>query len=283
MKITALTSTVFLGTVALFSSLGPTSAHIAISNPRAQAGPWTKNPSNLVHAWIGYKGKKFPCGGYKKGPVTTYRAGQIIPVRFWTFGMDYKKFPPKKGFKAARHGGGACEFSLSYDGGKTWRVIGQYTKTCPDIYYEWPVLIPKNVPSCTDSNKCLFAFSWTAYYTNQFYHHCANILIKGKKKGGKLPTLPITLVDFKPHRMKVHAVGDGRGGRSVGPNKRERQLSTNGYYAAGGGAGKHGINLEKQQLARLAQSVERQTLNLKAVGSTPTLGAFLLQVFPFWL
>ena len=28
--------------------------------------------------------------------------------------------------------------------------------------------------------------------------------------------------------------------------------------------------------ARLAQSVERQTLNLKAVGSTPTLGAFLL-------
>jgi len=37
-------------------------AHIAISYPPSQGGPWSKNPVKEVHAWIGYKGKKFPCG-----------------------------------------------------------------------------------------------------------------------------------------------------------------------------------------------------------------------------
>ncbi|KAF9939432.1 hypothetical protein BGZ65_010486 [Modicella reniformis] len=220
-------------------------AHIAMSNPPGQAGPWSDDPSGEVHAWIGYKGKKFPCGGYKKGPVTTYNAGDIIPVRFWNFRVrDYKKFPPPSGLPQSRHGGGACEFSLSNDGGKTWRVIGQYTKTCPDIYYEWPVQIPPNVPSCTNSDKCLFAMSWVGYATNQFYHHCANIVIKGKK-GGHLPLLDMTIVNVKQlgQKTNVHANGDKRRGKSTGPDSREKRQSTNGYYAYGGEAGKRGIDL----------------------------------------
>jgi len=127
MKFTTLATSAILATLAVLSS---TSAHIAISNPPGQAGPWSANPSDAVHAWIGYHGKKFPCGGYKKGPVTKYKAGELIPVRFWNFNIkDYKKFPPPNNLAQARHGGGACEFSLSYDGGKTWKVIGQYTKT----------------------------------------------------------------------------------------------------------------------------------------------------------
>ncbi|KAF8987797.1 hypothetical protein BGZ52_002660 [Haplosporangium bisporale] len=235
----------FSAVVAALTFLSSTSAHMAISNPLAQAGPWSKNPESTVHTWIGYEGKKFPCGGYKPGPVTKYKAGEIIPVRFWNFDIkDYKKFPPPKNVPQARHGGGACEFSLSYDGGKTWKVIGQYTKTCPDIYYEWPVQIPKNVPSCTDSNKCLFAFSWTAYSTDQFYHHCANILIEGVK-GGKLPKLDMTIVDVsaRHEKMNTHANGDKKETKSTGPDRREQQLNTNGYYAYGGGAGTHGIDL----------------------------------------
>ncbi|KAF8924861.1 hypothetical protein EDD21DRAFT_408923 [Dissophora ornata] len=242
MKTTFLISSVLLATLSVLSS---TSAHIAISNPPAQAGPWSKNPSNAVHAWIGYRGKKFPCGGYKKGPVTTYHAGQIIPVRFWNFEIkDYKKFPPPGGLTQSRHGGGACEFSLSYDGGKSWKVIGQYTKTCPDIYYEWPVLIPHNVPSCTNSDKCLFAMSWTAYATDQYYHHCANIVINGAKNG-HLPVLDMTVVDVSQRHQKVnvHANGDARSGKSSGPNHQEKTLSTNGFYAFGGKAGHKGINL----------------------------------------
>ncbi|KAG0197692.1 hypothetical protein BGX28_008792 [Mortierella sp. GBA30] len=218
-----------------------------MSNPPGQAGPWTKDLRNDVHAWIGYKGKPYPCGGYKKGPVTTYNAGQVIPVRFWTFGMDWRQKFPRAGLKTSRHGGGACEFSLSYDSGKTWSVIGQYTKTCPDVYYEWPVKIPDNVPACADSNKCLFAFSWTAYATNQFYQHCANIVIRNTKNGPKyLPPLKRTVVDVKAlgQKMNTHANGDARGGKSSGPNPVERKQNLGNYYAGTSRNGKgRSVNL----------------------------------------
>ncbi|OAQ35311.1 hypothetical protein K457DRAFT_898467 [Linnemannia elongata AG-77] len=246
MKAFTLASSVLVATTTLFSFLSTTSAHIAMSNPPGQAGPWSNDPRNDVHAWIGYNKKTFPCGGYKKGPVSTYKAGEVIPVRFWNFGVeDYKSFPPRKGISQSRHGGGACEFSLSYDAGKTWNVIGQYTKTCPDIYYEWPVLIPKNVPSCTDSNKCLFSFSWTAYSTEQFYHHCANVIIHGDDKKGILPELEMTVADVKQkgQKMDIHAVGDGKSTTSSGPDRREKQLNLGGYFACGGPAGKHGLDL----------------------------------------
>jgi len=60
---------------------------------------------------------------------------------------NIKNLPPKN-MPQARHGGGMCEFSLSYDGGKNFRVIATYTKSCPDTAYKWPVRIPDNVPSC---------------------------------------------------------------------------------------------------------------------------------------
>ncbi|KAG0356555.1 hypothetical protein BGZ54_000690, partial [Gamsiella multidivaricata] len=119
-----------------------------------------------------------------------------------------------------------------------------YTKTCPDIYFEWPVMIPKNAPSCTDSDKCLFAMSWTAFSTDQFYHHCANIMIDGAKNG-KLPELDMTVVDVTQlhEKMNTHALGDEKSTKSTGPDRREKQLNTNGYFAFGGGAGTHGLDL----------------------------------------
>ncbi|KAG0307868.1 hypothetical protein BGZ98_009585 [Dissophora globulifera] len=219
---------------------------MAMSYPPGQAGPWSNDLKSDVHAWIGFEGKTFPCGGYKAGPVTTLKAGEIVPVRFWNFEIkDYTKFPPPKGLSQSRHGGGACEFSLSYDAGKTWHVIGQYTKTCPDIYYEWPVLIPKNVPACTDSNKCLFSFSWTAYSTDQFYHHCANVKIESADKKGILPELKMTVVDVKQKGQKwdTHAIGDKLKSKSSGPDRREKQLNEQGYFECGGAAGNHGLDL----------------------------------------
>ncbi|KAI8353895.1 hypothetical protein B0O80DRAFT_451762 [Mortierella sp. GBAus27b] len=97
-------------------------------------------------------------------------AGQLVPVRFWTSDMRNIKSLPKKSIKQARHGGGMCQFSLSYDGGKSYHVIATYTKTCPDVAYEWPVRIPDNVPSCNKAGQCLFAWSWTAALVPQFYH-----------------------------------------------------------------------------------------------------------------
>lgn len=62
MKVTTLASSVLVATTTLFSFLSTTSAHMAMSNPPGQAGPWSNDPRSDVHAWIGYDKKTFPCG-----------------------------------------------------------------------------------------------------------------------------------------------------------------------------------------------------------------------------
>ncbi|KAF9363323.1 hypothetical protein BGX34_004398 [Mortierella sp. NVP85] len=248
MKVLTLISGIVLATTTLLSQLTPTEAHMGIVYPKGQAGRWMgpKEMDPYVHAWLGYKKKKGICGGYKNGPVTTLKAGQIVKVRFWNFSIKDDVFPPKAhdkgGITQARHGGGFCEFSLSYDGGKNWWVIGQYTKSCPDIYYRWPVLIPPNVPSCTDSSKCLFSFSWLSRNVEQFYHHCANVKIIGGKKNGKLPQLRMKFLKSNDGKT---ADGDnvGKNKKSTGPDPKEEKLNRSGWFAYGGGAGKKGLDL----------------------------------------
>ncbi|KAG0204989.1 hypothetical protein BGX28_003239 [Mortierella sp. GBA30] len=204
-------------------------AHGAMLWPPVRGGVGTKAFDFKIHTFVGYQGFKFPCGGYPRGPNTNMKAGQVIPVRFWTPGMNDKKDEgklPTKKISQARHGGGLCEFSLSYDGGKTFRVIGAYTKTCPDIYYEWPVRIPDNVLSCNNPGKCIFSWSWTAHLVPQFYHNCADVTIQGVKNG-KMPTKNMQIYDFKGYKQGVTFPGDQNShGRGSGPSKSEIQVNT---------------------------------------------------------
>ncbi|KAG0354078.1 hypothetical protein BGZ54_001860, partial [Gamsiella multidivaricata] len=107
-------------------------AHMAMLYPTPRGGVGTKEFDGKIHTFIGYEGLKFPCGGYGRGPNTNLKAGQVVPVRFWTPEMSNLNSLSKNKMSEARHGGGLCEFSLSYDGGKTFHVIGSYSKTCPD-------------------------------------------------------------------------------------------------------------------------------------------------------
>ncbi|KAF9950766.1 hypothetical protein BGZ72_007644 [Mortierella alpina] len=227
--------------VVLVALIASATAHMSLLHPMPRGGYGTKQYNGRVHTFIGYKDKKwtqrFPCGGYAPGPVTKMKHGDVIPVRFLASSMkakDIRRQPkptsPNKQFSQARHGGGTCEFSLSYDGGKTYRLIGRYTRTCPDAYYEWPVRIPKNVPSCTTKNKCLFVWSWTANRLAQYYHNCADIRLTGKK-GGKLPKKGIAIVDFKGRKQGVTAPGDGNKHRSGGgPSRKQINDNMNGRY-----------------------------------------------------
>ncbi|KAF9896673.1 hypothetical protein BX616_006973, partial [Lobosporangium transversale] len=188
--------------------------------------------------FIGYEDDtwkaRFPCGGFAPGPVTELKAGEVVPVRFLASSMkkkDIKTQPrptnSKHRFKQARHGGGTCEFSLSYNGGRTFHLIGRYTKSCPDAYYEWPVKIPSNVPSCNKKNQCLFVWSWTANILPQYYQNCADVIIKGVANG-KLPSKGIEIVDFPGHKQGVKAPGDGAGeNMGKGPNKHEINANLN--------------------------------------------------------
>jgi len=215
---------------------------MAMLSPTPRGGYGTKQYNGRIHTFIGYRDSKwnmkFPCGGYAPGPVTNMRAGQTVNVRFFSSSMkdsqvrqQPKPVSPSRQFSQARHGGGMCEFSLSYDNGKTFHLIGKYTRTCPDAYYQWPVKIPSNVPACTQKNRCLFVWSWTANILPQYYMNCADIRLTSSAKNPKRPSKSIQIVDFKPRKMRVTAPGDGNKHRSgPGPIRAEINNNMNGRY-----------------------------------------------------
>ncbi|KAF9438293.1 hypothetical protein BGZ76_008771 [Entomortierella beljakovae] len=214
-------------------------AHMALLHPMPRGGPRDKAQfDGMVHTFIGYEKKRtLPCNGYNKpGPVTHLKAGEIVNVRFWGPALGekyYDKLPPKssKQINQARHGGGFCQMSLSYDGGKTFHLIGQYSRSCPDFYYEWPVLIPKNAPSCKKRGACLFVWSWIAVNVPQFYMNCADVTIEGTRNG-RLSTKSIQIVDVKGYKQNVVAPGDDAGNkRGKGPNKNEIRKNKRGAFS----------------------------------------------------
>ncbi|KAF9127645.1 hypothetical protein BGW39_005711 [Mortierella sp. 14UC] len=130
----------------------------------ARGGFGTKQFNGRVHTWVGYKKFKYPCGGFTPGPTTNLKAGQLIPVRFWTGGMNKVNTMPKKKIrKTSRHGGGMCEFSLSNDGGKSFHanacslgagplpLLNSSTRSsCADVTIEGATngTLPKQMVSC---------------------------------------------------------------------------------------------------------------------------------------
>ncbi|KAI8321090.1 hypothetical protein GQ54DRAFT_250612, partial [Martensiomyces pterosporus] len=100
-------------------------------------------------------------------PSATWSAGQSVTVKFAPGG--------------APHGGGHCQFSLSYDGGKTFVVVHEELEHCffngaADVR-QYTFNLPSNLPS---SDKAVFAWTWVnAVGNREFYMNCADVAIKG--------------------------------------------------------------------------------------------------------
>ncbi|ORX69883.1 hypothetical protein DL89DRAFT_267112 [Linderina pennispora] len=107
-------------------------------------------------------------------PVATWTAGQPVTVHFRPH--------------AAVHSGGHCEFSVSYDNGKTFAVIHQELRYCfvgskptgqvnDASVLSYTFTLPSNLPS---SDRVVFSWSWVnASGNRELYHNCADIAIKG--------------------------------------------------------------------------------------------------------
>ncbi|KAJ1656456.1 hypothetical protein IWQ61_003973 [Dispira simplex] len=103
----------------------------------------------------------------------TYQAGGTIEVEFKNTNTT--------------HNGGHCEFSLSYDGGKTFVAIQTILKTCfyadearTVMNRSFSVSIPQGAPS----GKAVFSWSWVnASGNREFYMTCSDIEIEGSKCG----------------------------------------------------------------------------------------------------
>ncbi|KAJ2555399.1 hypothetical protein EV175_002274 [Coemansia sp. RSA 1933] len=107
-------------------------------------------------------------------PAATWTAGESVTI----------KFNPD----AAIHSGGDMEFSISYDGGKTFAVVYQVlryaflngkpaavTNTAQVLQYTFT--LPKELPN---SDSAVFAWTWVnASGNREFYMNCADVKITG--------------------------------------------------------------------------------------------------------
>lgn len=93
------------------------------------------------------KNGPYPCKGYiapEMESVATWKAGQKVGVTL---------------SGSAIHGGGSCQFSMSYDKGVTWNVILSYMGGC----LEDSMTIQVPVPTESPSGEALFAWTWFNY------------------------------------------------------------------------------------------------------------------------
>lgn len=77
---------------------------------------------------------------------------------------------------SATHNGGSCQFSISYDQGKTFAVLASIIGGCP-IGSQFTIPIPDDLPS---ASKATFAWTWSNYSGNrEMYMNCAIVDVSG--------------------------------------------------------------------------------------------------------
>ncbi|KAL1923760.1 uncharacterized protein VTP21DRAFT_8740 [Calcarisporiella thermophila] len=119
----------------------------------------------------------FPCRGFPPGPSTaSFKAGETVPVSI---------------VGGAPHGGGDCQFALSYNNGKDFVVIQDEFGSCP-LEGRYNVRIPQESPS----GKAVFAWAWVnAIGNREYYMNCADIDIQGNQ-GGRLTGKEMLVVNL---------------------------------------------------------------------------------------
>lgn len=159
-------------------------AHMEMKNPpplRSKFNKFTTNADYDMTSPMAANGANFPC----KGHLSVLGSSQAQPVADWTPGQPQTLTITG----SAHHNGGSCQASLSFDNGKSWKVIHSWVGNCPtagESNYEF------TLPQDTPAGQALFAWSWFNQVGNrEMYMNCAMINVKGsgKKKRGSTESL----------------------------------------------------------------------------------------------
>ncbi|PYH78955.1 hypothetical protein BO82DRAFT_148872 [Aspergillus uvarum CBS 121591] len=146
------------------------SAHIQMSNPYPIRSPLNPNGGdNKDYSYtnpLSSDGHDFPCKGYANDPfssVANYSPGG-------SYSLELQG--------SATHEGGSCQISLSYDQGKSFKVIHSMIGGCP-LTSKYQFSIPSDAPG----GQALLAWSWFNKVGNrEMYMNCAQVTIGGSKK-----------------------------------------------------------------------------------------------------
>lgn len=137
---------------------------------RSKFNPHTTNVDYDMTNPLRQDGSDYPCKSYL--PLLDTKQGQ--PVAAWVPGRMYN-------FSLtgiATHEGGSCQVSLSFDRGRTWRVIHSYMGNCP-LKTEWNFTLPKDTPR----GNATFGWTWFNNKGNrEMYMNCAHVTIGGDCK-----------------------------------------------------------------------------------------------------
>jgi hypothetical protein len=147
-------------------------AHMDVADPpplRSKNNPQYKN-GNVdfdMTSPLSNDGSNFPCKGYQKDvpsvstAVATLTPGQQTTVKF-------------EG--SASHGGGSCQFSISYDNGKTWGVMHNEVGGCmlaPSVSFT----VPSGIPA---AKNVLMSWTWFNRIGNrEMYQNCMAVDVAG--------------------------------------------------------------------------------------------------------
>jgi hypothetical protein len=127
-------------------------------------------PNNIDYSMtspLNADGSNFPCKGYQSDLGTPAGASTA------TFDQGGQYNITLTG--GAVHGGGSCQASLSYDGGKSFNVIHSWIGSCPlSSGEDFSFTVPSDAPT----GAAMFAWTWYNKIGNrEIYMNCASITI----------------------------------------------------------------------------------------------------------
>ncbi|PLN86708.1 hypothetical protein BDW42DRAFT_56201 [Aspergillus taichungensis] len=153
--------------VALGLLASSVSGHIQMSKPYPLRSPLNKDSSGQKdYSYtnpLSTDGSDYPCKGYAEdefNSVANYSPGKEYDLELQG---------------SATHNGGSCQIGLSYDKGKTFRVIHSMLGECPQAKkYKF------KIPEDAKSGEALLSWSWFNKVGNrEMYMNCAQVTIGG--------------------------------------------------------------------------------------------------------
>ncbi|KAJ1880175.1 hypothetical protein H4R99_005856 [Coemansia sp. RSA 1722] len=174
----------FFGTL-----LTGTFAHVSMRSPCVRYTPFCNTCPELPAGQSLDENINAPIGTHDAvhQPLCKYTTPYGSPAARWKAGSTVSvDFNPH----AAVHGGGHCQFALSYDGGNTFVVVHDELRYCftggpsssnSGSVLQYDIKLPGDLPS---ADKVVFAWAWNnAIGNREFYMNCADVAIDGVAGG----------------------------------------------------------------------------------------------------
>ncbi|KAG0202755.1 hypothetical protein BGX28_004798, partial [Mortierella sp. GBA30] len=198
--------TIFIAAAAMCLSALTAQAHVSLARPCGRYSPAAGCPAPPPGQSLDYDINE-PIGTHDqiKFPIckhatpyakrTVYKAGETINTAYSV---------------GASHGGGHCQWALSYDDGKTWVVLKTMIRDClKNVSGGQAYSVPVTIPASAPSGKATFQWIWNnAVGNREMYSSCADIEIKGKN-GGSISGVAPLFANYGPNSALIPEFGSG--------------------------------------------------------------------------